>query len=310
MANVQFNTYTPPERQNRDTTQYVYYTRNGEYLGGVLDSKKIYTTTRETYDAAVAARDYSSVNDSLFLIKYDGNPISHSDFRYIAYIVSHESGNEDIRELRCIAFTSYNRSESQKKTWRDLLASGYSSVPDKIEMPTSNGNKNKLARQAVLDVLVGLEDITNGAEFWDGTDFLAWGNSEQNPYNKLGQNKFDEYKFIEIPRDIYDDFLAAQGSTTVNYPDRENHKSDNEHGDHTHIEVKNKQGVVKKKIKYDLPANDFENEDYWASGNFYYDTGVNKTNGISATITAGKSIFWKLTSERLTPATPAVQTTP
>lgn len=61
--------------------------------------------------------------------------------------------NADIKELRCVAFTSRNRAVSTKKTWRSLLASGYSSVPNKKELPDKNDGKSKLARYAVETIL-------------------------------------------------------------------------------------------------------------------------------------------------------------
>ena len=309
MANVEFGNYSPSE-EPKDSTQYVYYTREGEYLGGIAGSVKIYITTKEKYDQASAAKNFETVNDDTQLLKYNEKAIIHADFRYIAYVVSNESGDEDIKELRCVAFASYNRSVSKKKTWRELLASSYSSVPNKKELPDKNENKSKLARYAVIDVLRGIEDLTDGAEFWDGTDFLAWGNSEQNPYNKLGQNKFDEYKFIEIPKGIYDDFVAAQGTTTTTYGDSGNHDLKNDAGTHEHIKVKDKKGNEKSKIRYSIPAADFNDQQYWTSGNFYYETTAKTANGLSATITAGKSIFWKITPTRLTAATPTTAPTP
>jgi hypothetical protein len=305
MANVEFGNYAPAD-EPKDSTQYVYYTREGEYLGGITGSAKIFLTTKESYDQAAKAKNWDSVNDEANLVKYNDKAMTHSDFRYIAYIISHESGESDIKELRCVAFTSHNRSVSTKQTWRTLLASSYSSVPDKKELPDKNDEKSKLTRQAELDVLKGEEDLTKGAEFWDGTDFLAWGNSEQNPYNKLGQNKFDEYKFVEIPKDIYDDFLAGQGTKSTTYGDSGNHDLKKDHGTHEHIKVKGKgkNAVEKAKLKYSIPAADFEDQQYWTSGNFYYETGAKAKKGISATITAGKSIFWKIVSTRVTPETP------
>ena len=322
MTNVKFGGYKP-QKEPKETLQYVYYTREGEYLGGIAGSAKIFITTKEKYDQAIAAKNWDSLNVEANLVKYDDKALTHSDFRYIAYIISHESGNADIRELRCVAFTSHNRAVSTKKTWRSLLASGYSSVPDKKELPDKNDEKSKLARYAVFDVCFGVKDITNGAEFWDGTDFLAWGNSETNPYNKLGQNKFDEYKFVEIPKTIYDDFVAANG-TSARYKDKGNHDENADQGTHEHLKKKIKKPVlgpdgkqlkgadgkpqfkeveVPDRIKYAIPSSDFEDQQNWTSGNFYYDTGVKTTNGISATITEGKSIFWKITPSRLTAET-------
>lgn len=48
---------------------------------------------------------------------------------------------------------------------------------------------------------------------------------------------------------------------------------------------------------------DIKDKNYWKSGSFYYDTGVSETYGISGTISAGKSIFWKRTKIRLTSET-------
>jgi hypothetical protein len=62
--------------------------------------------------------------------------------------------------------------------------------------------------------------------------------------------------------------------------------------------------IFNKPLWTESPAADFENQDYWKSGSFYYETGVKQTYGISGTINAGKSIFWKRTKTRLTSETP------
>ena len=95
MTNVKFGDYNPSQ-EPKETVQYVYYTREGEYLGGVAGSAKIFITTKEKYDQAVAAKNWDALNDEANLVKYDSKALSHADFRYIAYIISHESGNADI----------------------------------------------------------------------------------------------------------------------------------------------------------------------------------------------------------------------
>ena len=265
------------------------------------------------------------VYNGIKVMKENDENITHSDFCYIAYVVKMESGETDFKELKCIAYTSFNRSKTVETSWKQLLSTSYSSVPAKKQMKDSlEDDKSKLTRKALFYVLNAETDLTNGAEFWDGTDFLAWGNSETNPYNKLGQNKFDEYKFVEIPKDIYDSFVSANG-TSSRYGDKGNHTEETDKGTHEHIKKKEKKKILDKdkkpvlgkdgkptfeevevpsKIKYAIPAADFENQDYWKSGNFYYDTGANKTYGISGTVNAGKSIFWKRTKTRLTSETP------
>ena len=281
-----------------DNTEYIYYSKEGLYLGGIESSPKVYLSTQGEYDKAKKDKKWSLINKESNLLKENGKNITNNDFSYISYVVKMESGDNDLKELKCIAFASYNRSRKVNKTWRGLLSTTYSSVPNKKLLSISDKDSKSInTRKAVISVLLNETDITKGAEFWDGTDFLAWGNSEQNPYNKLGQNKFDEYKFIEISKDVYTDFVGAQSLSTT-YPDKGNHTKGNEHGSHEHITIKKKDKEVKK-IKYKIPAAEFTDNNNWKSGNFYYETGVKVTNGISGTISAGKSIFWKLTPIKL-----------
>lgn len=306
-----------------------FYNINGTFEGKINESdnsgniEDVYTCTGKSTQKDDKGKEITTYNDIKLLKENDEN-ITHASFCYIAYVVKMEAGENDLKELKCIAYTSFNRSVKLKVKWKKLLATAYSSVGDKKELKeTKNDEKSKLTRQSLFYVLNSENDLTNGAEFWDGTDFLAWGNSERNPYNKLGQNKFDEYKFIEIPKDVYDSFIASNGSSTK-YGDKGNHDKKNDEGTHEHITKKEKRKVLGKdrkpilgkdgkpifeevdvpsKIKYEIPASDFKDKNYWKSGSFYYDTGVSETYGISGTISAGKSIFWKRTKIRLTSET-------
>ena len=353
---------TPPDEQKETYINGHFYNIDGTFEGKVDDPANtgkvddVYTCTGKEKKTNADGKEVEVFKDTKIL-QENGANITHSDFCYVAYVVKAEAGNSDLKELKCIAYTSFNHAKAEKKSWKNLLSTSYSSVPSKNKLKeTNNDPKSKLTRQALFYVLNGEEDITKGAEFWDGTDFLAWGNSETNPYNKVGQNKFDEYKFIEIPKDVYDAYLAANGSS-VTYKDKGNHKKEDDQGTHTHVtksipkkvkepvidkqgnpvldkkgnptykDAKGKNGkpvyeqavdadgkpVVDKKgnpvfqqeeipnkIKYDLPEAVFKDSNNWSTGNFYYETGVKKTNGISGTINAGKSIFWKLTPTRLT----------
>ena len=313
-----------PEPEKQQVNGH-FYNEDGSFEGKV-DLKTntglvadVYTCTGKSKGTDKNGKEIDIYN-GLVLLKENGKNITNSEFSYIAYVVMHESG-EDFKELKCVAYASYNRAVSTSVKWNKILSTGYSSVPNKKELPTSaKDSRSKLSRKAVIYVLKGEDDLTKGAEFWDGTDFLAWGNSETNPYNKLGQNKFDEYKFIEIPKDIYDAFLLANGTVT-HYGDKSNHNSASDKGAHEHVMKKTDKKILDKagkpvldkngkptfhevaKIKYPLPAADFEEKKYWTSGSFYYETGVAVANGISGTVNAGKSIFWKLTKTRLTSET-------
>lgn len=58
-----------------------------------------------------------------------------------------------------------------------------------------------------------------------------------------------------------------------------------------------KKTIYENKLKYEIPEAVFKDKDNWKTGDFYYETGVKTIYGIIATITAGKSIFWKLSKK-------------
>jgi hypothetical protein len=282
--------------------------------GYIYSSNGVFLEHIDGSENAFLAESYTKNGDGEY--GYTIEPIDlgilHSDFTYIAYVVMKE-GSADEKELKCIAYASYNHSKALGKSWKGLLSTGYSSVPLKKELPDKDStNQAQMARRSVIYVLRRNDDITKGAELWDGTDFLAWGDSESNPYGSIGQSKFDQYKFVEIPNDVYNTYLSHNGAS-VSYKDNDKHSLDECEGTHTHIskkkERKKEDGTIEvietnKKIKYEIPAQEFNDVKYrTCNGDFYYDknsTGIKQTKGISATIAAGKSIFWKITKERLT----------
>ncbi|WP_316632994.1 PAAR-like protein [uncultured Flavobacterium sp.] len=311
-----------------------FYNKDGTFEGKINESdfegsvNDVYVCDGKSTQKDKNGNDLLTYNNTKLLKENDEN-ITHSDFCYIAYVVKMEAGGNDFKELKCIAYSSFNYSKNEtlkkngKSKWKQALAGTYSSVPGKEELLEELHNeKDKLTRKALFYVLTGEEDLTNGATFWDGTDFLAWGDSEMNIYNKLGSNKFDDFKFIEIPKDVYDSYLSANG-TSIRYPIMKKyvHDTKNDKGTHEDLTKKMKKQVKGKDgkdildkdgkptfemvdepsgVKYKLPASDFDNQNYWKSGSFYYKTDSKETYGISGTISAGKSIFWKKTKIRLT----------
>lgn len=51
------------------------------------------------------------------------------------------------------------------------------------------------------------------------------------------------------------------------------------------------------KIYYKIPAEVFKNN-LTSTGDFQYDTNVSTTYGLTATLSAGESIFWKLSETK------------
>lgn len=89
------------------------------------------------------------------------------------------------------------------------------------------------------------------------------------------------------------------------YTSSKKHTQNNEEGQtHIHTTRKDRSGKNIPKIVYKLPAKEFNDPRYrTCAGDFYYDenpSGRKQAVGISATIVAGKSIYWKVTKTRLT----------
>ena len=236
-----------------------YYAKNGSYLG--TDKKN----DNLTY-LATGVKNGEFVNAR----KID---LAHSDFTRVANIISHEAGTNDEKEALWLAHTVKNRADEKCKTMLGLLLTGYSSVSkaDKQKgISTSDGSrKANAARAGVIDALTSKFDPTDGAQFWDGTDFLAWGLSSP---DGSPQNKFEEYHTVVISQKIYNDFLKNQQSRypkgSVNYYGK----------------------------KYIIPAAVFTNTNNWKNGYFTYSwpKAAGAHSDLKATGTAGHSIFWKI----------------
>lgn len=198
--------------------------------------------------------------------------IKHKAFRECAKVVAHESGTATI-ECVYIAFTANNYAKRVKKDLHALLMSSYSTMPkaEKTPLPDkpSSGAENPkygLARKGLLQVFLGAKDPTNGATHWDGTDFLAWG--LKSPYGK-SHAKFREYKRITIAKSIYQSYLQG---TLKEYPNSR---------------------VRYSGVYYNIPASVFTDKRNWTTGNFVYNTGSPVSQTLTATVTAGHTIFWR-----------------
>ena len=199
--------------------------------------------------------------------------IRHSDFTKIANIIYYEAGTGSEKEALWLSHTVKNRAIAKKTTMLKLLLSGYSSVSKankKNGLSTSdNSNKANAVRAGVIDAIMNKADPTCGAQFWDGTDFLAWGLSSP---DGTPQNKFEEYNTITISKSIYNDFLKSQQSKYSN-------------------------GTVRYSGKnYSIPASVFKNKANWRNGEFTYSwpKASRAPHSIRATGTAGRSIFWRV----------------
>ena len=246
--------------------------KNAAYKG---NSKKVYSI--EDFKESYTASDCIDLD------------CEYNDFRYICDVVMKECTTKNLDEYKAVAFTSKNHSNSLEQKWKTLMASGYSSVTNKTSLLDSTKTAEaNLARRAVIYVLEEHDDITDGAESWDGTDFIDWG-LETTPKGIKKHAKFRQYKFIEIPSTIYNSYKSNH-SSRIRYSE-DGHTSNMPHNPaetHTHNDGK---------IYYKIPAEVFKNN-LTSTGDFQYDTNVSTTYGLTATLSAGESIFWKLSETK------------
>ena len=234
-----------------------YYNYEGKYLGSDnIDDKKVYVASGRTDVINKDGTTTTTFNNAKDL------GITHTQFCTIANIIKQESSHANNEDL-WIAHTSNNAAKRSGKTWYSKLMSGYSSVKNKTPLSTSDASSYaNSARAATINVLTGGSDPTGGASLWDGTDFLAKGTS---------QNKFKEYKSISISANIYNTYLNNNLSKYTS-------------------------GYVKyDQTYYLIPASVFYDGQNWTINTFIYNTDAKRNNGIEATGTIGRTIFWKIT---------------
>lgn len=229
----------------------------GEVKDGVGDTERVFACTGKGKD------DYE--NTQLL-------PTTHLEFRISANIVRHETKTPGL-ECICIAFTAKNRAKREKKSIYTLLMSGYSSVPQNEKKEMSLNVKDKVSldsRKGIILALLNEQDPTNGAEFWDGTDFLAWG--LKNPSGK-SHAKFRQYTKIIISKPLFEKYVSEQKKTYTS-------------------------GKVKYSGNYyPIPAAVFTDPKNWDNEKFVYVTGVKKPPSegqLEATVVAGHTIFWRV----------------
>jgi len=279
----QFASNSPTAGIDMDGLEF-YYSADGKFLGKSGTSEMVFSAEKVEEKIEVCA-DGTSIK-TLVATGTKSLNIEHNKFQVASNIVMHEGLSNDPNEYKYIAHANHNEAKARKNTdMYKLLMSGYSSVATANKTAMSDKTDNVQAnasRAGVISALTGEKDPTENARFWDGTDFLAWGLSSP---DGTPQNKFEEYKTINISKDIYEKFLKGntdKWGATVNY---------------TKIEIDPKtKKEVKVKVAYTIPASVFSDKsNFDANGNFSYSYPTSTgTKTLTATATAGQSIFWKV----------------
>ena len=186
------------EQEFNVNEKYIYYTKEGYYLGGSADSKKVYIVTQREYETAQQTGNWFLINKSENLLKEINMSIANSEFTNDAYILFKEisfTGNKQTaiwmaHTVNNAVHSAHNRG---KKTINQLLKTSYSSVKNKNEhLPLVNNPSLYVdIRYGLINVLTNHPDPTGKAYFWDGLDLLTQKIA-------LSHAKFKHYKSVTI----------------------------------------------------------------------------------------------------------------
>lgn len=170
----------PPKTE--DDTEYIYYTKEGYYLGGKENSLKIFLSTQNKYDIAKKDKNWSIINQNENLLKENrlkenGVIISNVKFVEKASTIYGESSayraNIGIEEELALEMMSIACVHKINKT-----AYGINSTQAKIfrntQIALRNNTKKQLAVSAMIFSLTSSEDPSNGATMWDGAEQAAF----------------------------------------------------------------------------------------------------------------------------------------
>ena len=157
------------ETNVNDNEKYIYYTKEGFYLGGSADSKKVYIVTQQEYEMALQTGYWFVINKTGNLLKENKLPIQYSRFEYKSSTVYGESsvGYNIVDRYEMYAIASALE--------RNSNAYGDRSEEAKIFRKTSpidrnKYNKMKFSIAAEINALIGGIDYSNGAKQWDGVE--------------------------------------------------------------------------------------------------------------------------------------------
>lgn len=279
LDNVVLDDSVKSEDKNRksdkapDKPVNAFYDRNGNYLGtDNVKEDKAYITTSFNVDYLKNEKgmvDWTAVKKAPATVLLS---IPHANFQYCAGVIAQEGTDNSLDEMIAIAHVTRNN-VTQDDQMAAKLATGFSRVLDSDKKPlqvSSVSSRAKNARAGVIHALTE-DDTTDGAILWDGVDFLAWGIDRP---AKAGGGAFPKLvQGVEISKPIYDAFLAA---ILLEYPSGK-------------VSYQKRYGVT-----CDVPNRVFEDSANWFEGGtvFRYKTGGGAP-ALSATLTAGRSIFWK-----------------
>lgn len=193
-----------------DNTEYIYYTKEGFYLGGLENSSKVYLSTQSEYDKAKKDKKWSLINKESNLLKENNKILTHLKLISLSATCYGECSleyNVDVkRELYAIAYVHFHHPENVA-----YGANSAGAINFKSKKPLERNSKTmQLAVGASINAYTNGFDFSYGADSWDGIDVLTGGSwNKWLPENHYRQRANGKNKGISDPKNISPVFYAT-----------------------------------------------------------------------------------------------------
>ena len=203
-------TVAPVPDQKDDNTEYIYYTKEGYYLGGNENSSKVYLSTQSEYDKAKIDKKWSLINKESKLLKENNKTLTHLKLISLSATCYGECSleyNVDVkRELYAIAYVHFHHPENVA-----YGANSAGAINFKSKKPLERNSKTmQLAVGASINAYTNGFDFSYGADSWDGIDVLTGGSwNKWLPENHYRQRANGKNKGISDPKNISPVFYAT-----------------------------------------------------------------------------------------------------
>ena len=193
-----------------DNTEYIYYTKDGFYLGGLENSLRVYLSTQGEYDNSKKDKKWSLINKESDLLKENNKIIPHLKLISLSATCYGECSleyNVDVkRELYAIAYVHFHHPENVAYGANSDGAKSF-----KAKKAIDRNNKTmQLAVGASINAYINGFDFSYGADSWDGIDVLTGGSwNKWLPENHYRQRANGKNKGISDPKNISPVFYAT-----------------------------------------------------------------------------------------------------
>ena len=210
-----FGSYVVKEEEERIINVNGHFYNKGGTFEGKINEPDFEGSVNDVYvcDGKSTQKDKNREESLIYnntkILKENDINITHEQFVNNSYLIYNEASvagdtHTALWIAHCVnnALTSDDKQLNRKaKSFKELFMTGYSSIKskdkEKILKDSDERSIAKGSRAALISVLEGNADPTDGAMFWDGMDLVSdYGNKE----SILQHPKFKQYQSVYISK--------------------------------------------------------------------------------------------------------------